>query len=102
MKDDYPLKITSAVVIDGRIRKAGAIVEVSESVAKQLLARGKAVLATAEDIPAATDERPDDAAPGEQIDGQGLPPAADQAEGEASQPPAAAPKSASKAKAAAK
>lgn len=43
------LKITSAVVIDGAIRKAGAIVLVAEQFAKDLLSRGKAVLATEED-----------------------------------------------------
>lgn len=48
----YPLKITSAVVIEGTIHKAGSIVEVEEKTAKLLLERGKAVLATADDAPA--------------------------------------------------
>lgn len=52
----YPLKITSAVVIDGTIQKAGAIVEVREADAKRLLERGKAVVATADDLPAPAPE----------------------------------------------
>lgn len=46
----YPLKITSAVVIDGTIRKAGAIVYLGEDDAKRLLNRGKVVVATADDV----------------------------------------------------
>lgn len=45
----YVLKLTSAVAIDGQISRAGSLVEVSEPEAKNLLHRGKAVLATAED-----------------------------------------------------
>ena len=45
----YVLKLTSAIVIDGQIHKAGSLVEVSEAEAKNFLHRGKAVLATAED-----------------------------------------------------
>lgn len=45
----YFLKLTSAVAIDGDIVRAGALIEVSEAEAKNLLHRGKAVLATAED-----------------------------------------------------
>lgn len=40
------LKLTAAVVLDGGIRRAGALVEVSEPQARNLLDRGKAVLAT--------------------------------------------------------
>ena len=43
------LVITAAVVISGTIAPAGSIVEVTEGEAKDLLARGKARLATAED-----------------------------------------------------
>ena len=39
------LKLSAAVVIDGGIYKAGREVEVSEEVAKNLLHRGRAVLA---------------------------------------------------------
>lgn len=45
----YVLKLTSAIVIDGQIHKAGSLVEVSEAEAKNFLHRGKAILATAED-----------------------------------------------------
>lgn len=49
MAKSYVLKLTSAVAIDGAISKAGSLVELSELEAKNLLARGKGVLATAED-----------------------------------------------------
>lgn len=45
----YVLKLTSAIVVDGGIVKAGALVELSEAESKNLLSRGKAVLATAAD-----------------------------------------------------
>lgn len=45
----YFLKLTSAIVIDGQISRGGEIIEVSEIEAKNLLHRGKAVLATAAD-----------------------------------------------------
>lgn len=45
----YVLKLTSAIVVDGGIVKAGSLVELSTAEAKNLLSRGKAVLATAED-----------------------------------------------------
>lgn len=45
----YVLKLTSAVAIDGQISRAGSLIEVSEAEAKNLLHRGKAVLATIED-----------------------------------------------------
>lgn len=38
------LKLTSAIAISGAIAKAGEVVEVTESEAKNLLARGKAKL----------------------------------------------------------
>lgn len=45
----YILKLVSAVAIQGAIARAGSLVGVSEVEAKNLLARGKAVLATAAD-----------------------------------------------------
>lgn len=45
----YILKLTSAVAIDGQIARAGSLVELDEATAKNLLHRGKAVLATEED-----------------------------------------------------
>ena len=43
------LALTSALVIDGEVVRAGNLVEVSEAEAKNFLHRGKARLATAED-----------------------------------------------------
>lgn len=45
------LKVSSAFLVGGTIAKAGEIVEVSESEAKDLLQRGKATLTTAADAP---------------------------------------------------
>lgn len=53
------LKITSAVAIDGQIARKDSIVEVTESEARNLLGRGKAVLATeADGAPAAESVSP--------------------------------------------
>jgi hypothetical protein len=49
------LKLTSAVVFDGLIHRAGAIIEMVEHEAKDLLRRGKAVLATVADHPQASE-----------------------------------------------
>lgn len=49
MAKSYVLKLTSAVAVDGAICKAGSLVELSEVEAKNLLARGKGVLATVDD-----------------------------------------------------
>ena len=43
------LKVSSAFLVGGTIAKTGEIVEVSEGEAKDLLQRGKATLATADD-----------------------------------------------------
>lgn len=43
------LKVSSAFLVGGTIAKTGEIVEVSEGEAKDLLQRGKAILATADD-----------------------------------------------------
>lgn len=45
----YVLKLTSAIAIDGAIVRAGGLVELTEAEAKNLLARGKALLATVAD-----------------------------------------------------
>lgn len=55
------LKLTSAIPVDGEIITAGNLVEVDELLAKNLLHRGKAVLATAEDGVPAGDDEPDSA-----------------------------------------
>lgn len=52
MTEKVHLKIASAVVIGGDIQAKGAIVEVDEPLAKDLLRRGKAELATEHDRPA--------------------------------------------------
>lgn len=49
MSKSIYLKLTSAIGIDGNVCRAGSIVEVSELEAKNLLSRGKAVLATEAD-----------------------------------------------------
>lgn len=56
MQEKFSLKITSAVVVDGEIRKAGTIVEVSEQAAKDLLRRGKAEPAADQPAPQADPE----------------------------------------------
>ena len=56
------LVLTSAIVISGGICRAGSLVEVSELEAKNLLARGKARLATADDgapVVDSADDAPD-------------------------------------------
>ena len=45
----FTLKLTSAIAIDGEVLTKDTLVEVEEALAKNLLHRGKAVLATAED-----------------------------------------------------
>jgi hypothetical protein len=49
MAKTFILKLTSAIVIDGAVCRAGELVEVGELEAKNFLARGKAELATVED-----------------------------------------------------
>lgn len=44
--ESVTLKLTSAIVLGGHIHRAGGLVEVSEPEARNLLDRGKAVLAT--------------------------------------------------------
>lgn len=44
MSKSIVLKLTSAIVVDGEVMKADSLVEVSESEAKNLLHRGKAVI----------------------------------------------------------
>lgn len=58
MSKTYFLKLTSALVIDGVVCKAGQLVEVIEQEAKNFLHRGKAELASAEDLQAAGIELP--------------------------------------------
>lgn len=45
------LKVSSAFLVGGQLAKAGEIVEVTSTEAKDLLARGKAIVATAADAP---------------------------------------------------
>jgi len=51
MSESILLKVTSALWIGGTIAKAGEIIEVSYIEAKDLLGRGKAVLADEADAP---------------------------------------------------
>ena len=46
------LKVSSAFLVGGQLAKAGEIVEVTSTEAKDLLARGKATVATVADAPA--------------------------------------------------
>lgn len=48
--EEITLKLTSAIAVDGEILKAGRLVQVTDSEAKNLLGRGKAVLATASEV----------------------------------------------------
>lgn len=61
MAKTYFLKLTSAVVLEGVISRAGDVVEVSELEAKNFLHRNKATIATAEELKAAGIELPDEA-----------------------------------------
>lgn len=57
------LKLSAAVAIDGQVVRAGTLVEMIEAEAKDLLRRGKAVLATERDGAAPTaDDAGSDAA----------------------------------------
>lgn len=49
------IKVTSAFMVGGEIARPGEIVEVTNAEAKDLLHRGMAVLATADDEPAAVE-----------------------------------------------
>lgn len=60
MSKTFFLKLASAIAIDGNICRAGEIVEVGEQEAKNFLHRGKATVATVEDLKAAGIELPDD------------------------------------------
>lgn len=52
--ETFVLKLTSAIVMDGEIVTKDNLVEVTEKEAKNLLARGKAVLADEKEAKAAT------------------------------------------------
>lgn len=60
MTKTFILKLTSALVIDGTVCRAGELVEVGELEAKNFLARGKAELATVEDGVEDEQGNPDD------------------------------------------
>jgi hypothetical protein len=48
----FPLTLSSAVVLDGVVCSKGSVVEVDEATAKDLLRRGKAEVATVENVKA--------------------------------------------------
>lgn len=62
MSKTVMLKVTSAFLVGGEVARKGEVVEVTTAEAKDLLHRGKAVLATAADEPklAAQDAGDDD------------------------------------------
>lgn len=83
------LVLTSAVAINGAIHNAGSVIEVSEAEAKNILARGKARLATADDdVPPAADP-PAEAEPPTETDPPADEPAVDEPDAD-EEPPAAA------------
>lgn len=84
MEEQYHLKITSAIAIDGQIKRDGEIVSLPKRHAVPPLERGKAVVATADDQPDEAD--PADPAEQEADDGADAPP---EAEAEAEPEPAA-------------
>lgn len=51
-KSTVDLKATAAFVLAGEIVRPGAVISVADALAKNLLHRGRAVLATADDAPA--------------------------------------------------
>ena len=55
----YLIQLTSAVAIDGAIRPAKAMVEVDESLARDLMRRGKAVLAEVQNAAPQVDAKAD-------------------------------------------
>lgn len=58
MSKTYKLKITSAVAIAGHIAKPGDIVDLAGAEARDLLARGKAELATEDEVSPPVDPTP--------------------------------------------
>lgn len=61
MSDSVFLKVSSAFLVGGSLAKKGEVVEVTNAEAKDLLARGKAVVATERDAPARVDLVKDEA-----------------------------------------
>lgn len=51
MSDTVFLKVTSAFLFEGKVARAGSIVEVNTATAKDILNRGKATLANEADAP---------------------------------------------------
>lgn len=84
MEEQFHLKLTATVVVGGEIKRAGSIVQLGKRHALDLLSRGKAVVATADDQPDEAD--PADPAEQEADDGADAPP---EAEAEAEPEPAA-------------
>lgn len=87
----YNLKITSGAVIDGAPRAPGHVaINVPAKLAKQLLDRGKAVLATDEEVEAAgaeaTAEAGDDLATGPEAEAAGAEPIAETVDVPAAEP----------------
>ncbi len=70
MSKTVMLKVTSAFLVGGDVARSGEVVEVTTAEAKDLLHRGKAVLATAADEPTKqSTEAEQDAEAGDQADG---------------------------------
>jgi hypothetical protein len=56
------IKLTAAIAIGGEIVRAGTVIDIGEDAAKDLLRRGKAEVATADDEPEADAEDDEPAA----------------------------------------
>ncbi|MBF9235583.1 hypothetical protein [Microvirga alba] len=59
MSESIILKVTSAMIVGGQIAKPGEMIEVTHAEAKDMLHRGKAVLATATDAPEPVEKQPE-------------------------------------------
>ncbi len=74
MSKTVMLKVTSAFLVGGELARSGEVVEVTTAEAKDLLHRGKAVLATAADEPKlAAQEAGDDDPGGDQAEAEAKP-----------------------------
>ncbi len=73
MSKTVMLKVTSAFLVGGELARSGEVVEVTTAEAKDLLHRGKAVLATAADEPKEPQGAGDDDQGGDQDEAEAKP-----------------------------
>lgn len=74
--ETYTLKLTHAIVVDGEILRPGSLVDLAERDAKELLRRGKAVIAEEGDAPrnAVRQDSADEGEEGEADESEQAPP----------------------------